>query len=256
MIDRRKSDFRDYNWKFMTIDEKHNGYQYVDGLNIADTTGVGDNMIFAGGNFIFNNFNETHVFIRNIEIPVGAQISQSTKYDHAYESDKLILDKRLDLRNSDTWEILWDNFVDIMSFKEKILYVISKNGWISPLIWLINKIRTVHSEDPHMIAETVLRGAISSNNVDIIEYIVKEYPEIPKTMGSNSLIMGAIAELAIAPDKQSDYCYPSMKSIIDSGLFSEVDPSIILSPYIVMFQTMNHDGTCRLIQSYINKKVR
>ena len=75
-------------------------------------------------------------------------------------------------------------------------------------------------------------------------------------MGSNSLIMGAIAELAIAPDKQSDYCYPSMKSVIDSGLFSEVDPSIILSPYIVMFQTMNHDGTCRLIQSYINKKVR
>lgn len=254
MIDRRKSDYKDYNWKFMTIDENHNGFQYTDGLNVSSDNLNGDKMVFSNGNYIFNNFHESHVFIRQVEVPIGAHVSPSSSYDHSYESNKLILEKRLDLRNPDTWDILWDNYVDIMSFKEKILYVISKDGWLKSLIWVIDKIKQIQPGDSVTVVENVLRGSISNNNVDIVEYISKEYPEIIKTLGSNPNIMSAIAELAISPNKQPDYCFPTMKSIINNGLFDEVNANIVLSPCAIMLKTMKHDDTYRLMQSYINKK--
>lgn len=255
MIDRRKSTYKEYNWKFMELNENHNGFQYSDGLNIDTNNGIGDNMIFSSSNYIFNNFNENHIFIRQVEIPTGAHVEFSELYDHMNKSDRIFLEKRLDLRDVDTWEILWDNLVEMMSFKEKILYTLSKNGWLKPLMWFINKIKSINEDETTVLVE-VLRGAISNNNVDIIEYILKEYPENIKELGSNSYIISSIAELAVKPNKQPDYCFPTMKSLIDNGVFDSVDTGIVLSPNIIMFKTMGHTETYKLIQSYIDKRGR
>lgn len=255
MIDRRKPEYKEYNWKFMELDENHNGFQYSDGLNINTIHDVGDNMIFSTGNYIFNNFDESYIFIRRVQIPTGAHVVYSESYDHMCETDKIFLDKKLDLRSVDTWEILWDNFVDMMTFKEKILYVLSKNGWLKPLMWFINRMRSIHEDETTVLVE-VLRGAISNNNIDVIEYILKEYPSNLKNLGSNSSIISSIAELAIKPNKRSDYCFPTMKSLIDHGLFESVNTDIVLSPTVIMFKSMNHDETYKLIQSYIDRKDR
>ena len=255
MIDRRNPEYKEYNWKFMELNENHNGFQYLDGLNINDIPDVGDKMIFSSGNYIFNNLDENYVFIRRVQIPTGARVTCSEMYDHVYESDKIFLEKRLDLRNPDTWEILWDNFVDIMTFKEKILYILSKNGWLKPLMWFIDKMRDIQENESSVLVE-VLKGAISNNNVDVVEYILKEYPENIQDLGSNSSIISSIAELAIKPNKQSDYCFPTMKSLIDHGLFESVNTDIVLSPTVIMFKSMNHNETYKLIQAYIDKKDR
>lgn len=255
MIDRRNPKYKEYNWKFMELNENHNRFQYLDGLNINDIPGIGDKMIFSSGNYIFNNFDENYVFIRRVQIPTGARVTCSEMYDHVYESDKIFLEKRLDLRNPDTWEILWDNFVDIMTFKEKILYILSKNGWLKPLMWFIDKMRDIQENESSVLVE-VLKGAISNNNVDVVEYILKEYPENIQDLGSNSSIISSIAELAIKPNKQSDYCFPTMKSLIDHGLFESVNTDIVLSPTVIMFKSMNHNETYKLTQSYIDKKDR
>lgn len=252
MIDRRSPNYKEYNWKFMTLDENHNGFQYVNGLNINNGDGSGDNMVFTTGNYIFSIFDENFVFIRQIDVPIGARVVNSKTYDHAYESDKLSLGKRLDLRNVDTWEILWDNFIEMMTFKEKILYVLSRNGWLKPLIWFVDKIRDIHENDSTVLGE-VLKGAISNNNVDVIEYILKEYPDNISSLGSNGSIMSSIAELAVNPNKQPDYCFPTMKTLIDHNLFESVNRNIVLLPNAIMFRAMNHTETYKLIQSYIDK---
>jgi len=91
-------------YKITNKNELHNGFQYVDGLNI-DTIPFCTAECAAGGLYFANKANIFHFFnfgmnIRTVQIPDDAQVSIE---DYKFKSSKIILLNKSLISDSDLW---------------------------------------------------------------------------------------------------------------------------------------------------------
>lgn len=242
MIDMRYTDFKNTYWKLLEVPESQ---------HISNTI----SNIFYTSRHIFSAMTEKTLHIQRIDIPDDVEIIKNIDNSHELTANKINLRTIYDLTNLNSWEMLWTHYVDVFTYYDKILYTLSANELYPILNWYINKMKEIlkneFSIDDIMIP--ILEGAISYNNTHVLLYVIKELSSDLSKYGTEKNSIIAVARLAARPNTKQDYCYHTMKLLIDHNFFANSpNINITLGTNAVMFHAMGHVDTYNMIQKYIN----
>ncbi|AQN68731.1 ankyrin repeat protein [Saudi moumouvirus] len=191
--------------------ECHNGYQYVDGLNIlnekfndSDDSCVPGRLYFSDKNHIMEYLN-FGVYLREVILPINNPDFKMIKDgEDKYGANMIILGEKRDLRDPETWKymqsigISFKNYkVEIMTFvykwkpinvikylKKEIQYFIHhrsdsslrylcKTGCLEEVIFCVNLGANIHAHNNHSI-----RLAAEYGHLDVVKYLVENRARI------------------------------------------------------------------------------
>ena len=129
-------------YKITNKEECHNGYQYVDGLNILDKMFEPNGSCVVGGLYFTTiehifKFLDYGCYLREITLPKDCQWVQDPAGDK-FRADKIILGKKYDLADPSTFQFLIEKGADIYAENNRALSYASWFGHSEVVKYLIN----------------------------------------------------------------------------------------------------------------------
>jgi hypothetical protein len=189
-------------FKIFNETDNHNGFQYVDGLNIDDNPYNDDpNKSCVKGGFYFSDaehiceFLHFGDYVREVTIPADAKMVKDPD-GNKWRADKLFLHERKDLSKVETWKwmidqginihiesfyslrysiecgnfevikFLVENGADIQVFENYAFICACYNGYIDIVKYLVENGADIYSKDSYG-----LKWAYFNNHVSVINYL-------------------------------------------------------------------------------------
>ena len=159
-------------YKITNKTECHNGFQYVDGLNILDKPFERDGSNVAGGlyfttaKYIFN-FLYRGCYLREITLPKDCQWVRDWSWNK-FRADKIILGKKYDLADPFTFQLLLERGADVHASGDRALIWASKNGYGEIVKLLVDAGANIYAD-----GNCALWWASKHGNLEIVKYLVK-----------------------------------------------------------------------------------
>ncbi|AVL94466.1 ankyrin repeat protein [Moumouvirus australiensis] len=164
-------------FKITNENECHYGFQYKDGLNILE--GEFNNNpkdICVPGRLYFSDsknicgFLDFGIYLREVYLPTDNPKLQMIKDPEGdkYGANMIILGKRRDLRDPETWKYLISVGIDIHSDNDYALIWASKEGYLEILKFLVE-----NGVDIHIGDENSLKWASKNGHFEIVKYLVE-----------------------------------------------------------------------------------
>jgi len=164
-------------YKIFNDTHKHNGMLYKKGLNtdsIPFNSNPNDSCVPGGLYFSDKDniceFLDSGVFIREIEIPKNEVIV--TDYNK-YRSHSIILKKKHDLRQVNTWKWMIKQGINIHVYDDLALRVASDAGNLKVVKFLVEK-----GADIHAYNDLALRHASANGHLDVVKFLVEKGADI------------------------------------------------------------------------------
>ena len=181
-------------YKITNEKECHNGYQYVDGLNILDKPFDSDGCCVEGGLYFTTiehifNFLDYGCHLREITLPENCQwVQDLTK--NKYRADKIILGKKYNLSDPLTFQLLIERGANIHAPDVVVQWASLNNinvhmGYNCVLVWAF---RNCHLEIVKWLMKNgidicvggvyALRLASDSGHLEVVKYLVENGVDI------------------------------------------------------------------------------
>jgi len=156
-------------FKIFNEEDKHNGFQYVDGLNI-DIIPFNDDPTesCAEGGFYFSNADHICEFlnygnyIREVTLPDDAKV---LKDRNKWRADKLFLHERKNLSKVETWEWMINQGINIHAYNDYALRLSAIRGHIDVVKFLLENDADIHADD-----DWALRWFAKNDNIDVVKF--------------------------------------------------------------------------------------
>jgi hypothetical protein len=157
-------------YKIFNEEDKHNGFQYVDGLNV-DSVPFNDNPndSCVEGGFYFSdadhicNFVEYGNYIREVTLPDDAKM---VKDGNKWRANKLFLNERKDLRKVETWEWMIKQVINIHAGNDYALSWSAYHGHFDIVKFLVENGADIHADDDY-----ALRYSTEKGHKEVVEYL-------------------------------------------------------------------------------------
>jgi hypothetical protein len=168
-------------YKIFNESDKHNGFQYVDGLNIDSIPFNDDpNDSCVKGGFYFSDAEHICEFlgygnyIREVSLPDDAKM---VKNGNKWRADKLFLherkDLRKDLRKVETWEWMIKQGINIHAKNDEALRYSAYYGHIDVVKFLVENGADIHAKN-----DEALRWSADNGHIDVVKFLVKNGADI------------------------------------------------------------------------------
>ena len=161
-------------FKITNKDEKHNGYQYVDGLNILDKpfekygSCVPGGLYFTDIQHIFEFLNYG-VHLREVSLPTDDKdFEMVVDEKNKYRANKIILGKRLDLSDAETFKYLVKNGVDIKAGDNFAVRWASIYGHLDVVKYLVENGADIKADNNYAVSWASING-----HFDVVNYLVE-----------------------------------------------------------------------------------
>ena len=165
-------------YKITNKTEYHNGYQYVDGLNVLDKPFEPVGSCVVGG-FYFTTvehifkFLDYGCYLREIILPKNCQWVQDPDGDK-FRADKIILGKRYDLTDPLIFQLLVERGADIHEQHDHVLEWASRNGHLDIIKYLVES-----GADISECANFALYWASTNGHLPVVKYLIETGVNIP-----------------------------------------------------------------------------
>ena len=163
---------REIYYKITNETECHNGYQYVDGLNILDKkfepvgSCVASGLYFTTAKYIFK-YLDHGCYLREVTLPVDCQFVRDPSGNN-FRADKIILGKKYNLTDISTYQMLLKNGADIHVDHDNALRWASQKGYLDIVIFLVENGANIRADDTD-----ALKVASRGGHLSVIEYLIK-----------------------------------------------------------------------------------
>ena len=164
-------------FKITNAEENHNGFQYVDGLNILiDEFNNDPNQSCCKGGFYFTDainifkFLDYGVYLREITLPTDDPdfLMIKDKDGDKWRTNMIIFGKRYDLFNVDTFKYLIECSADVHVNDDSALRYCARKGQVDVIKFLIENGANVHACNDY-----VLRLSAKNGHLDVVKFIVE-----------------------------------------------------------------------------------
>ncbi|AVL94420.1 ankyrin repeat protein [Moumouvirus australiensis] len=163
-------------FKITNKEECHHGFQYVDGLNILkgefnnnpNDSCVSGRLYFSDAKNICK-FLGHGIYLREITLPInnpGFQMIKDPEGDK-YGANMIILGKRRDLRDPETWKYMILIGVNIRSKNDFAVQWASGIGYLEVVKYLVSIGVDIRSEDDY-----ALKLALVNGHLEVVKYLV------------------------------------------------------------------------------------
>jgi len=166
-------------FKIFNEEDNHNGFQYVDGLNV-DSVPFNDDPTKScvEGGFYFSD--TEHIcdflfygkYIREVSIPDDAKMVKDSD-GNKWRSDKLFLNERKDLSKVETWEWMIKQGINIHAWDDYALRWSASNGNINVVKFLVENGADIHAMD-----DETLRWSAENGHIDVVKFLVENGADI------------------------------------------------------------------------------
>jgi ankyrin repeat protein len=166
-------------FKIFNESDKHNGFQYVDGLNI-DSIPFNDKpyQSYVEGGFYFSDaeyiceFLDYGNYIREVSIPDDAKMVKDPD-GNKWRTDKLFLHERKDLKKVETWEWMIKQGINIHVKNDSALRWSASKGHIDVVKFLVENGADIHADN-----NNALRCAVDNGHIDVVKFLVENGADI------------------------------------------------------------------------------
>ena len=159
-------------YKITNETECHNGYQYVDGLNILDKIFEQNGSCVKGGLYFTTidhiiKFLHYGINLRVITLPEDCTyvIDNNDKY----RADKIILGAKYSLTDPETWQLLVERGADILLNNNYAVQWASEYGFLAVVKFLVNKGADIRANNDY-----ALRMASANGHLAIVKFLLKK----------------------------------------------------------------------------------
>ena len=164
-------------YKITNKAECHNGFQYVDGLNMLDKPFEQEGSCVVGGLYFTTakhifKFLDYGCYLREIMLPQDCLWVKDPDGDK-FRADKIILGKRYDLTDPLTFQLLLEEGTDIHMNDNCALDWASKNGYLEIVKYLIENGADIRAYD-----DRALQLASKNGYLEIVKYLVENGADI------------------------------------------------------------------------------
>ena len=166
-------------FKITNKDENHNGFQYVDGLNILDKpfekygSCVPGGLYFTDIEHIFE-FLQYGIYLREVILPTDDKdFEMVADEQNKYRANKIILGKRYDLNDSTSFKYLVENGADVKTNNNYALRWASRYGHLDVVKYLVE-----NSADVKTNNNSAVRLASEYGHLDVVKYLVENGADI------------------------------------------------------------------------------
>ena len=165
-------------FKITNKDENHNGFQYVNGLNILKDEFIDDpNQSCCKGGLYFTDaanifkFTNYGIYLREILLPSDNPDFKMVKDKTGYKwrANMIILDKRYDLFNVDTFKYLEEKRANVHAKNDHALRLSARYGHLDVVKYLVEKGANVHA-----VNDYALRLSADNGHLDVVKYLVEK----------------------------------------------------------------------------------
>ena len=197
-------------FKITNANEKHHGFQYVDGLNILVGNFNDDpnqsccigGLYFTDSANIFNFF-DYGVYLREIFLPESDPKFRMVKDGRdKYRANMIILGKRYELTNADTFKYLIEKGAN----KNDALNLSARYGYLEIVKYLVD-----NGADIHSVNDFALRSSADNGHPEVVKYLIEKGADIHadndyalrwSTFSGARLINATLLHLLIAAAKK------------------------------------------------------
>ena len=165
-------------FKITNKEENHHGFQYVDGLNVLKQEFNDDptQSCCAGGLYFTDaanifEFIDYGIYVREITLPTDNPDFKMVKDDNKWRANMIILGKRYDLFNVDTFKYLIEKGASSRAgicTNQRVLCRIVKYGRLDIINFLIENGANVHANN-----DLALRYSARKGYLDIVKILVE-----------------------------------------------------------------------------------
>ncbi|BCS83757.1 repeat protein [Cotonvirus japonicus] len=169
-------------FKITNESECHNGFKYVNGLNILreefnndpKASCVGGRLYFTKPKHICK-YLDYGVYLREIYLPTDNPDFKIVKDPSGdkYGANMIILGERRDLKDIKTWKHMISIGIDIHADDDYALIKVSEYGYLEVVKYLVEHGANIHAKD-----DGALRKASSNGHLEVVKYLVKNGADI------------------------------------------------------------------------------
>ena len=158
-------------FKITNKEEKHHGFQYTDGLNILQQPFTEIGSCVPGGLYVTDidnilQFLDYGIYLREITLPLDDPDFKIVKDDNKWRANKIILGKRYNLCEKETFEYLVSLGADIRNDYNALMYA-SFYGYLDVIKYLVSIGADIHVND-----DFPLRWVSKNGHLDAVKYLV------------------------------------------------------------------------------------
>ena len=169
-------------FKITNKEENHNGFQYVDGLNILkdefnndpDQSCCKGGLYFTDAANIFKFLNYG-IYLREVMLVTDNPNFKMVKdkIGDKWRANMIILDKRYDLFNVDTFKYLVEKGADVRVNDDCALVFSARYGHLDVIKYLVEKGADVHADNNYALKWSAVKG-----HLDVVKYLVKKGADV------------------------------------------------------------------------------
>ena len=166
-------------FKVTNARENHNGFQYVDGLNVlVEKFNDDPNNLCCANGFYFTdisnifNFLDDGIFLREIQLPTGNPDFKMIRDHNKWRANMIILGKRYDLFTVNTFEYLISCGASIHVNNYALRYS-ALYGHLDIVKYLIDNGANLHDEN-----DCALRFSAEHGHLSIVKYLIENGADI------------------------------------------------------------------------------
>ncbi|AGC02374.1 ankyrin repeat protein [Acanthamoeba polyphaga moumouvirus] len=162
--------------------ECHNGYQYVDGLNILEEkfndnpndSCVSGRLYFCEPKDIIK-YLDYGIYLRDVYLPINDLEFKMIKdpMGDKYGANRIIFGEKRDLRNPSTWDYMITKGVDIHYYHDHALKWASHKSYYQLVKYLVENGADIHSDN-----DLALRWASDKGHFEIVKYLVENGADV------------------------------------------------------------------------------
>lgn len=151
--------------------EKHNGFQYKDGLNVLEKEFdpsldyCANELYFSDIEHIFD-FIEFGIYVREITLPIDNAEFKIVRLDNKYRANMIILGKQYRLNNIETMKMLSDRGAKMN--KDNLLLWSAQNCYWHLVKYFIDQGANIHANNDQILIYCVVHGTVKT-----IEYLIR-----------------------------------------------------------------------------------
>ena len=167
-------------FKITNAEENHHGFQYADGLNVLIEEFNDDpNQSCCAGGLYFTDaanifeFLDYGVYLREVILPTDNADFKMIKDNDKWRANMIILGKRYDLFNVDTFEYLIECGANIHADDDYALKCSAENGHLDVVKYLIEKGTDVHADD-----DDALQLSAGNGHLDVVKYLIEKGADV------------------------------------------------------------------------------
>ena len=162
-------------FKITNAEENHNGFQYVDGLNILKEKFNDDpNQSCCAGGLYFTDaaniieFISYGIYLREVTLPTNNPDFLMIKDNNKWRANMIILGKRYDLFNVNTFKYLIECGANNHTSSTYFLCWSASNGHLDVIKYLIEK-----GTDVHAGGDYALRFSANNGHLNVVKYLIE-----------------------------------------------------------------------------------